>query len=275
MMYCEHGNAVDENGCDICECLDVPVIPICPEVMCMMYCEHGNVVDEHGCEICECLDVPVISICPEIMCLMHCENGYVKDKDGCETCECLDVRPTPCTGALGDYKCVCEDGLTKIAEKKDENLVPVVDEIGRRNMAVYGEAAHCEGANTCKIQQEQPGGLAGPIDMFWDCLDLETFEIFDVTTHFVWDEEALLQDPNISIDYCDDYTFHCDIPVDCDVCVAEFEQNGGCECWKEENCNEEELVPAGCDSCGEEAGLACGITEAPNCNVEDAVNYNP
>ena len=31
-----------------------PIHPICPEVMCMMYCDYGNVIDENGCQICEC-----------------------------------------------------------------------------------------------------------------------------------------------------------------------------------------------------------------------------
>ncbi len=28
----------------------------CPEVMCMMFCEHGFKTDENGCDICACVD---------------------------------------------------------------------------------------------------------------------------------------------------------------------------------------------------------------------------
>jgi len=35
--------------------IDQPV-NVCPEVMCMMYCEFGNVLDGNGCQICQCND---------------------------------------------------------------------------------------------------------------------------------------------------------------------------------------------------------------------------
>jgi len=46
----------------------------------------------------------------------------------------------------------------------------------------------------------------------------------------------------------------------CDDCVRRFAQEGGCECWEDEYCNEEDLVPDGCHRCGEEAAEFCGIT---------------
>ena len=38
--------------------LPYPIIPpnVCPEVMCMMYCEFGNVLDSNGCQMCQCND---------------------------------------------------------------------------------------------------------------------------------------------------------------------------------------------------------------------------
>lgn len=35
--------------------VDPPAIA-CPEVMCMMYCEFGNVLDSNGCQMCQCND---------------------------------------------------------------------------------------------------------------------------------------------------------------------------------------------------------------------------
>jgi hypothetical protein len=63
--------------------------------------------------------------------------------------------------------------------------------------------------------------------------------------------------------------------VDCDICVAEFKQNGGCECWKDENCNQEDLAPAGCDPCGQEAAFACGIDEGSHSMYPDTTSENP
>ena len=81
-LYCgEHGYEVDENGCEMCSCVehvddiddydDVDGVDEdesnadddeedgtedadCPDVMCEMYCKHGFEVDENGCEICSC-----------------------------------------------------------------------------------------------------------------------------------------------------------------------------------------------------------------------------
>merc|ERR1719354_1319514 len=108
MMHCEFGYVQDENGCDMCECIEeprfccraytldcvactyglapedfcegypehdlcaVPEEPECPEVMCMMHCEFGYVQDENGCDMCECIEEP--PMCPEVMCMMYCES---------------------------------------------------------------------------------------------------------------------------------------------------------------------------------------------------------
>jgi hypothetical protein len=34
----------------------LPPVIACSDVMCMMYCENGNQVDENGCQMCECLE---------------------------------------------------------------------------------------------------------------------------------------------------------------------------------------------------------------------------
>jgi hypothetical protein len=41
----------------------MPPIRVCPEVMCMMYCEYGNMIDSDGCQICQCNEaLPIPSI---------------------------------------------------------------------------------------------------------------------------------------------------------------------------------------------------------------------
>jgi len=34
----------------------LPPVSICPDVMCMMYCENGNRIGENGCQLCECVE---------------------------------------------------------------------------------------------------------------------------------------------------------------------------------------------------------------------------
>ena len=36
---------------------------------------------------------------------------------------------------------------------------------------------------------------------------------------------------------------------------------GGCACWADNSCDQDNLVPEGCDSCGEQAAVSCGITD--------------
>jgi len=38
-------------------------------------------------------------------------------------------------------------------------------------------------------------------------------------------------------------------------------QAGGCECWADDSCDQDNLIPDGCNSCGEQAAVSCGITE--------------
>jgi len=45
--------------------------------------------------------------------------------------------------------------------------------------------------------------------------------------------------------------------VDCVACVTEFASAGGCDCMNTEFCDPTPLIPTGCDSCGDAAGLYC------------------
>ena len=72
-----------------------PPTNVCPEVMCMMYCEFGNVLDENGCQMCDCneslpppvsgtdCDLPEIDctqyeyVCPKITEITNCNEGGI------------------------------------------------------------------------------------------------------------------------------------------------------------------------------------------------------
>merc|ERR550532_426307 len=63
-------------------------------------------------------------------------------------------------------------------------------------------------------------------------------------------------------------------PTHCDVCVSKFVMDGGCECWMDDACDEDALVPEGCEMCAYEAAEACGIDmssmeddEVPMCDM--------
>jgi len=49
--------------------------------------------------------------------------------------------------------------------------------------------------------------------------------------------------------------------IDCDACVSLFMIAGGCECLAYDSCIQDNLIPEGCDPCGEQAALSCGITD--------------
>ena len=49
--------------------------------------------------------------------------------------------------------------------------------------------------------------------------------------------------------------------ANCDKCISDFSDAGGCECIKKEDCNQLSLVPDGCLPCGEQAIEHCGITK--------------
>ncbi|MDZ4698027.1 MAG: hypothetical protein SGI86_23040 [Deltaproteobacteria bacterium] len=66
---------------------------LCNGAVCDMFCEFGNKVDANGCELCAC-NSP--TICPAIACLLDCRYGFVKNSNGCDSCTC---NPPPVCGA--------------------------------------------------------------------------------------------------------------------------------------------------------------------------------
>ncbi|XP_033095823.1 uncharacterized protein LOC117100282 [Anneissia japonica] len=106
LIFCEHGNQVDENGCKICAC-NPPPEPTCPPFSCLIFCEHGNQVDENGCKICAC-NPPPEPTCPPFVCLIFCEHGNQEDENGCKICACNPPPEPTCP----PFSCLifCEHG---------------------------------------------------------------------------------------------------------------------------------------------------------------------
>ena len=44
---------------------------------------------------------------------------------------------------------------------------------------------------------------------------------------------------------------------DCNACISEFDDDGGCTCMENPSCNPEGLIPEGCYQCGEKAMEFC------------------
>jgi len=103
-----------------------------------------------------------------------------------------------CSGQFGDVHCVCEDGYQKVAEE-----LPMLG--GRRKMAIMGEESYCEGSNSCKFEQESM--MAGPIDLYFECLSLDTMETYEVTSYFPDSGDLMSEDSSNYM--CDNYTFNC------------------------------------------------------------------
>jgi len=266
---CAHGEDVSIT------CEEEP--PMCPEVMCRMHCEFGYVQDENGCDMCECIETPEGPcadkacgedctpecppglMCPSVMqycqpdgtCGMNskpechteeprfCCRAYTLDCVACtyglapeDFCEgypehdLCAVPELPCSGMAGDHACVCESGV-----KVSRPVMEIATEepflvYGRRRQAIRGQEMYCGMENSCIHEQEMPTFLAGPIDMFHDCLHMETWETYDVSTYFPMNGEEMAEGSSLA--YCSDYTFHCvdEIEVELPKCECEGWQSG-------------------------------------------------
>ena len=49
---------------------------------------------------------------------------------------------------------------------------------------------------------------------------------------------------------------------DCNKCVSEFDDNGGCDCMNNPSCDVSTLIPEGCYHCGDEAAKYCTLDNA-------------
>ncbi|XP_071788249.1 uncharacterized protein [Asterias amurensis] len=129
-LYCRHGWAKGENGCDVCQCADPPIQPVCPILsvpaesggICVEECDENNDQCEGGQKCCSngCGHVCVHG-CPPVLCRMHCEHGWATDNRGCEICECKQLDGSSTTElAEGTPTCspvmcliFCQHGFVK------------------------------------------------------------------------------------------------------------------------------------------------------------------
>jgi hypothetical protein len=82
-------NIACPTDCDLVE-IEPPIVA-CPEVMCMMYCEYGNMIDGNGCQICQCNEA---SPTPEPLTI---PNECILWYDGCNTCMVQNKLLSGCT----------------------------------------------------------------------------------------------------------------------------------------------------------------------------------
>jgi len=102
---CPDGYANDDNGCPVCECLQIPAVDAeqqrCETLTCPKRCED-YVMDEKGCPSCECADTAVMAfdfgrqVACDIegfreSCDIGCPDGYANDENGCPQCRCLEM----------------------------------------------------------------------------------------------------------------------------------------------------------------------------------------
>lgn len=106
-MYCEFGFKIDETGCEICQCNEVP------NCLSNSDCPIGYECAMPRCEGERCLDAEGVCVrheCPDVMCDMFCEFGNKVDEFGCELCEC---NPSPDCQSNADcpqgYECLMMD----------------------------------------------------------------------------------------------------------------------------------------------------------------------
>jgi hypothetical protein len=88
-------NIACPTDCDLVE-IEPPIVA-CPEVMCMMYCEYGNMIDGNGCQICQCNEAsPIPNEC--ILWYDGCNTCMVQNKllSGCTRLMCFTTDNSRC-----------------------------------------------------------------------------------------------------------------------------------------------------------------------------------
>jgi len=129
---------------------------------------------------------------------------------------------TYCSGMMGDYDCVCESGekYAVFHGGYDTTMSPTTEPTymrvrGRRRAAVYGEEMYCEMGNSCIYSEEADDALAGSLSNFYKCMNLDTWEVYEVSTHFPYSGDVMPEGSSYA--YCDDYAFSCfEEGIECD-----------------------------------------------------------
>lgn len=134
---------------------------------------------------------------------------------------------TYCSGEQGDHSCVCSAGV-KISSLVDPDMIlptffpdmelDYIDEedyivYGRRKMAIDGEEMmYCERENLCIYNHEVDEPIAGPLSSFHGCLDMNSWESYEISSYFPLDGEEMREGGSLA--YCSDYIFDCLVLID-------------------------------------------------------------
>lgn len=102
-LWCEHGYALDENGCETCRCNPPPsdaccdpaarpgsatsLIPACFEGHSCCPDGRWRCNDADGTPSCEDDQLGKVC-CAPVVCTLACEHGFAHDPDGCQLCAC-------------------------------------------------------------------------------------------------------------------------------------------------------------------------------------------
>ena len=62
---------------------------------------------------------------------------------------------------------------------------------GRRHMAIYGEEMYCGREHSCIFNEELESLIVGPLRFFHECLDMNTWETYEISTYFPLDGEQM------------------------------------------------------------------------------------
>merc|ERR1719493_532728 len=95
------------------------------------------------------------------------------------------------TVEMGDYDCVCESGekYAVFHGGYDTTMSPTTEPTymmvrGRRRAAIYGEEMYCEMGNSCIHYEDVEAGFAGGISSYYNCMNLDSWEVYEVSAHF-------------------------------------------------------------------------------------------
>jgi len=120
------------------------------------------------------------------------------------TLECSeDPYANLCDGTSGDLKCKCMDVemKMKVAGRR------------RRRIAIMGEYLMCETDNHClskKVLDNNMMDMVGPLDLFYECMDMETSKMTDALS-FIEDRRRLLPQRRLGrTSYCADISYVCE-----------------------------------------------------------------
>ena len=98
---------------------------------------------------------------------------------------------------------------------------------GRRKMAIPGEESYCGRENSCIFNEELESFIVGPLHIFQNCLDMSTWETYEISTYFPLDGDIMRE--GSSLTYCRDLRFFCTESDDCFMISCHEQPGMECE----------------------------------------------